>query len=179
MHSVLGPLWFFLPAAIANMMPVVAARILGKPSRPVDFGRSWRGRPIFGNNKTWRGLAAGTLAGGVFFLVQAWLYDAGLLRSWAVVDYALLPWWLGFVMGLGALCGDLAKSFFKRRLGIGSGQSWIGIDQMDYIVGGILFTVWFVDLHWGQWLTIVVGYLVLVVIVNHIAYFTGVRSERW
>ena len=56
--------WFFLPAGIANMSPVLASRIswLKSWDTPLDFGKSFRGKPIFGKNKTWRGIVFGTLS---------------------------------------------------------------------------------------------------------------------
>ena len=46
---------------------------------------------------------------------------------------------LSFYLGLGALLGDLVKSFFKRKIGIKSGEPWIIFDQIDYVIGGLIF----------------------------------------
>jgi CDP-diglyceride synthetase len=64
--------WFFLPAGIANMSPVLANKIPGinQWKTPLDFGKSWRGKRIFGNNKTWRGLIFGTLIASLVGLIQ-------------------------------------------------------------------------------------------------------------
>ena len=40
---------------------------------------------------------------------------------------------------LGALGGDAIESFFKRRVGIKAGNPWFFFDQVDYIIGGLLF----------------------------------------
>jgi CDP-2,3-bis-(O-geranylgeranyl)-sn-glycerol synthase len=45
---------------------------------------------------------------------------------------------LGFLLGLGAMAGDAAKSFFKRRLGIAPGHPWIPFDQIDFQIGALL-----------------------------------------
>ncbi|HSX45241.1 MAG TPA: CDP-archaeol synthase [Candidatus Saccharimonadales bacterium] len=129
--------WFFLPAGVANMTPPIANKIplLAKWNTPMDFGRSFRGKRIFGDNKRWRGLVFGTLMAG---LVGGFEYsylvalDAGHLIATFVL--------LGILMGLGALTGDAIASFFKRQLKIDSGKSWFPFDQTDYIIGGILFS---------------------------------------
>ena len=59
--DILFALWFFLPAGLANAAPVFASRIpkSEKLALPLDFGKSFRGKRIFGENKTFRGLLAG------------------------------------------------------------------------------------------------------------------------
>jgi CDP-2,3-bis-(O-geranylgeranyl)-sn-glycerol synthase len=34
--------------------------------------------------------------------------------------------------------GDAIKSFFKRRLAIAPGATWLGFDQLDFVVGAYL-----------------------------------------
>src|SRR4051812_27852644 len=46
---------------------------------------------------------------------------------------------LGAWIGLGALSGDLVKSFAKRRRGILPGQAWIPFDQIDWLLGALAF----------------------------------------
>ena len=64
-------LWFFLPAGLANGAPVIANKVplINKWITPLDFGKTWGGKRIFGSNKTWRGLVVGGLTGGVASLV--------------------------------------------------------------------------------------------------------------
>src|SRR2546425_163624 len=59
------PLWFFLPAYVANPMAVVFGG-----GAPIDLGRTFRdGERLFGDGKTWRGLVGGTLAGALLGLL--------------------------------------------------------------------------------------------------------------
>ena len=53
---------FFLPAAVGNVTPIFINRvpILNQWKTPIDLGVSWRGKRVFGANKTWRGLVCGT-----------------------------------------------------------------------------------------------------------------------
>jgi hypothetical protein len=58
--------WLFLPvggAWIAHA-PVLRWDLAPRLNRPIDGGRTLRGRRLFGDNKTWRG--ALVMGGGVF-----------------------------------------------------------------------------------------------------------------
>ena len=133
--EVLQTLWFFVPAYLANMAPVVAQGHFGWLDRPLDGGRMWRGTRIFGAHKTWRGLVAGVVVGVAAVGVQRLLYESGRLRGLAAIDYADTTLALGFLLGLGTGVGDAIKSFFKRRVGIAPGGTWLGFDQLDFMVG--------------------------------------------
>lgn len=136
---VLPTLYFFVPAYLANIAPVLARDHFEFLALPIDGGRSFRGKRLLGDHKTWRGIVAGVVVGAATFAVQILIYRAGLLRSFALLDYAdagLLP---GILLGLGTGCGDAVKSFFKRRIGIAAGHTWIGFDQLDFLAGAWLF----------------------------------------
>ena len=133
--AVLQTLYFFAPAYIANMTPVLVRGTLHRLATPIDGGRTFRGVRLLGDHKTWRGLLAGTVVGVVAFQLQVALWDAGVLRRLALVDYASLGPLAGFLMGLGAGVGDAVKSFFKRQLGIAPGASWLVFDQLDFMAG--------------------------------------------
>jgi CDP-2,3-bis-(O-geranylgeranyl)-sn-glycerol synthase len=137
--EVLRVLYFFLPAYVANVCPVLVRGIVPSLAAPLDAGRSWRGKRIFGDHKTWRGLVFGVLGGLVVYELQRRLFAADLLRAFALVDYDRLGPLPGLLLGLGALVGDAVKSFFKRRVDIAPGASWLGFDQLDFFVGAYLF----------------------------------------
>lgn len=140
--AIIFALWFFLPAGLANASPVIANRIpiVNRLKTPLDFGKSYRGKPLFGKNKTWRGLLAGILIATVTVVLQKWLYanSVWLQSTITLVDYSTVNLWLGPLLGAGALLGDAAESFIKRQLGVESGDPWFPFDQIDYIIGGIL-----------------------------------------
>lgn len=131
-----GALYFFAPAYLANMAPVAVRGHAEWLARPIDGGRAWRGRRVLGDHKTWRGLLAGIVTGGLAFGVQRWLWQHGVGHDLALLDYgACDPWVPGTLLGLGAGLGDAVKSFFKRRLDIAPGGSWLGFDQLDFMMG--------------------------------------------
>ena len=135
-------LWLFLPAYMANMAPVFAAKLFPRWNARIDGGRDWSdGRPVLGSGKTWRGLWAGAFLGAATAALQS-------LVRYTDVDFSdfgygtggwVAPLLLGFALGLGALVGDTAKSFFKRRRDRKPGAPWVPFDQLDFVVGGLLF----------------------------------------
>ena len=138
-YQVLQVLYLFLPAYVANLSPILARELLPSWSAPLDGCRTYRGRRIFGSHKTWRGLVSGTLAAVLVFEAQVIIHRAGLLHGMALVDYAHAGPWPGLLLGLGTGVGDAVKSFFKRQIGIAPGASWIGPDQLDFMVGAYAF----------------------------------------
>ena len=144
-------LWYLLPAALGNhvascgnrlWLPQIFRNGLAKLAIPVDFGIKWRGKEILGKNKTWRGLIVGAITGIVVAGVQAILFlNTNFFKMNTLVDYGSVNFVLfGFLMGLGALSGDLIKSFIKRRLDKPSGKPWFPWDQLDWILGAIILS---------------------------------------
>lgn len=180
MSDALYALLFFLPAGLANASPVLANRIplLNRWSTPVDFGKTFRGKRILGNNKSWRGVLFGAVIGSLTAVIvhnyQPYLLNGSLLME-------SMPWFgpslLGFVMGFGALLGDSVESFFKRRLGIKPGNSWFPFDQTDYIIGGLLLILPLVELSWSLVGLILVIYFCLHLIVSYIGYLLGLKDK--
>jgi CDP-2,3-bis-(O-geranylgeranyl)-sn-glycerol synthase len=138
-HEVLRVLWFFVPSYLANMSPVLVQRWFERLTTPMDGGRSFRGKRILGDHKTWRGLLAGVVVGTGVYELQRLVHAAGLGLGLALIDYADHPLLPGFLMGLGTGVGDAVKSFFKRRIDIAPGASWPVFDQLDFFAGAYLF----------------------------------------
>lgn len=127
---------------------------------PIDGGRSWRGRRIFGDHKTWRGVVAFAVGTApVFWLQAAWLHEHPRLRALELFDYGAIPapWAVGLALGAVSLLSELPNSFAKRRLGIAPGQAGrrgIGalfyfLDQIDLLLGFWLVLAWIVPLETG------------------------------
>lgn len=181
MENVLFALWFFLPVGLANLAPIFAARliVLRNYSAPIDLGRSFRGIRIFGDHKTWRGLLFGTFVGLLVFLVQKNLSINNELFSMisANIDYATLPWAMGGLMGFGGLAADAIKSFFKRRAGKNDGESWFPIDQLDYIGGGLLVSLFFIRLSVIEYFYIIAIWFSLHLLSSFIGYKLGLKAK--
>jgi CDP-2,3-bis-(O-geranylgeranyl)-sn-glycerol synthase len=156
--SLLEVVWFILPAWVANSVAIDVSGVpfLKRYSTPVDFGGSWKGKRILGDGKTWRGLIAGTLAGIACGAFQGGLEPAGLYRMTPL---------LGFLLGFGALFGDMAESFVKRRIGMDRGHPWFLMDQLDYIFGAYAFA-------WAV-VPVDLGYLVLTCLITVPVHFVS------
>jgi CDP-2,3-bis-(O-geranylgeranyl)-sn-glycerol synthase len=119
---ILHSLYYISPAYAANAFAVFGG------GKPIDFGRSWRGKRILGDGKTWRGLLIGVLAGILLGLLWFYLSKSSPLNEvyYGVFDFRITDPFFGFYLGFGALFGDLVKSFFKRQLGKARGSPWWG-----------------------------------------------------
>ena len=163
----------FSPAGIANAMPVFANKIpvINKWKTPLDFGHSWRGKRIFGANKSWRGLISGVLAA-----VLVGVFVANPILA-ATTSHERMPVGLMIMLGLGALIGDAVESFFKRQLNRPPGTSWFPFDQTDYIIGGLLFALPFQALDVPTAGTILILYFVLHLVFSYVGYLLGLKEK--
>ncbi|MBI5392708.1 CDP-archaeol synthase [Candidatus Woesearchaeota archaeon] len=132
-------LYLFIPAIVANSMPVFVKKV-NFLNYPIDFGKEYKGKRIFGDHKTFRGFFFGILGAILIILLQQYLAKYPFFAELTLVDFSKVNALLfGFLIGLGVLTGDAVKSFFKRRADIAPGKSWIPFDQLDLIIGGLIF----------------------------------------
>jgi CDP-archaeol synthase len=114
-------------------------------AKPIDFGATVRGRRLFGDNKTYRGLILPGIGTGLTMALQGRLADRlPVLRSLEYYDYSsVFPLLLGFSLGIAAMVSELPNSFLKRQLDIAPGKPAGGewepifffLDQVDLLVG--------------------------------------------
>jgi CDP-2,3-bis-(O-geranylgeranyl)-sn-glycerol synthase len=186
---------FIGPAYIANAMMVFTSN-----GKPIDGGKNFiDGKRLFGQTKTWGGFIGGVvfgfLAALVFDLIFYWNYptialfaqtQTGFLQ-YISLDYLesflyppayLIPV-RAFCCGLGSPLGDLIKSFFKRRLSIGSGKPFWIADQLDFIIATILLNLaWFrIDIFIVLMLVLMTPAITLTA--NTVAYQIGKKTEPW
>jgi CDP-2,3-bis-(O-geranylgeranyl)-sn-glycerol synthase len=180
----LSGIFLFLPALIPN-----SAAVLFGGGTPVDFGRTWKGKRILGDGKTWTGLIGGIAAGtslGILLAIatmtfgfpEQWTWGSGL-EAMGVV----------FALALGSLLGDMTGAFIKRRLGMERGHKAPVLDQYDFVAGGLaittlLFPSW-VASHYvnGESIVALIALLVFVPVlhrtVNIIGFKLGKKKEPW
>jgi CDP-2,3-bis-(O-geranylgeranyl)-sn-glycerol synthase len=180
----LAGLWLFLPA----MLPNSAAVVFGGGT-PVDFGRTWKGKRILGDGKTWRGFFGGGLAGVVLGLILmgiSYIFDKDGL--WGYTDV-----WTGIVviicLSFGSLLGDMMGSFIKRRLGIERGKKAPILDQYDFLIGAFLLTLlfnhrWVYNTYIEGWHILALVFLLIITLLLHrmmniIGYKAGLKKEPW
>jgi hypothetical protein len=182
LNDIFFALWFFLPAAIANVVPILVAPmpVLRNYNAPIDHGLTFRGKRVLGSHKTWRGLITGV----IFSTITLWLQQLAVEHSaWfhtatADVNYTQLPTLiLGPLFGLGALGGDAIESFFKRQRGVAPGKGWFPFDQIDYIVGGALVSIPFARLTLLQYVWLIVIWLGVHVVASYIGYLLKLKEQ--
>lgn len=173
--------WFFGPAGLANVCAFASGKIrFLKPfNYPADFGLRFRGKRVLGNHKTIRGFVIGILAAIFGVYLQVFFYNIFPWQQQLLpINYnAINPWLLGFLLGFGALAGDSIKSFFKRQVGIQPGRSWVPFDQIDYIVGGIVFTWFYVSLVWYQYIILFVVWVLIHPLSTYIGFLFKLRHK--
>jgi hypothetical protein len=139
--------WLAAPVVVAALVHLLVLRLrwLEPLKVPLDGGATFRGRRIFGDNKTVRGA---TIMIGVS-MAAAILQGIYRMPSLEYFDYgsANLPL-VGMLLGAGFVLGELPNSFLKRQLGVAPGAPgglWHAVlDQLDSIVGSLLLlsVVW-------------------------------------
>jgi CDP-archaeol synthase len=138
--------WLTAPILVAGLVHVAVITLDVAPAlaRPIDAGRRWRGRPVLGSNKTWRGFVVMPTASAITIAVQ----QALATRSRHLAALASLcrgappAWMVGATCGAAYVLAELPNSFVKRRLGIAPGDigpraraAQYAIDQLDSVVG--------------------------------------------
>jgi CDP-2,3-bis-(O-geranylgeranyl)-sn-glycerol synthase len=157
-------IWFILPAYVANATPVV----LGGGT-PIDRGKLFRdGRPIFGAGKTIRGFVAGLVAGSIAGVAQGTM--VGQLSTYSI---------LGLLLALGALVGDLAGSFIKRRLNIPRGGAAPVLDQLGFAVFALLFAGPVMLPRWEVILTVLIITPPIHLATNFVGYRLGLKGRPY
>jgi hypothetical protein len=119
---------------------------------PIDAGKTFRGRRLFGDSKTWRGVVVAVVGSITTVVVQRYVI-AGAVGPIALVDYRTVnPFLFGAFLGGGAMLGELPNSFVKRRRGIAPGatasDSWRVLfylwDQVDLLTGAWPLLCWWI-----------------------------------
>jgi CDP-2,3-bis-(O-geranylgeranyl)-sn-glycerol synthase len=130
LHDAIADIYVYLPAFAANAAPVVVKNL--------PFLRNLN-HPIYatyiGKNKTWRGFLSGLLVAVCVGMLQYELHPVSVpLHEWSLFTSAFA----GFLLGCGALVGDMAESWLKRRIGIEPGKALPYLDGVDYILGAMV-----------------------------------------
>ncbi len=164
-------IYFMLPAYLAN-----ASALAFGGGIPVDFRRKFiDGRRIIGDGVTWRGTIIGTSIGALIGLLQGIAGEMGLAYG-ILPDNIIQGTLLGFFLGGGALIGDAFGSFLKRRLRIERGRPIPLLDQLDLVIGALIFASIVVVIPFDMLLLLSVISIILHLFANIIAYLIGIKN---
>jgi CDP-2,3-bis-(O-geranylgeranyl)-sn-glycerol synthase len=162
MQDWVNALYVIIPIYCANGAPVLFGG-----GAPADFGKIFAdGERIFGGHKTIRGFASGLVVGTIVGVFED-LYTSNNLIPTA------------FLASLGALLGDLAGAFIKRRLKIPPGSSLPGVDQLDFVIGAILVVSTVFPLSLATLLILLLVTPPVHFLANVGAYALGLKSNYW
>ncbi|WP_247729454.1 CDP-2,3-bis-(O-geranylgeranyl)-sn-glycerol synthase [Halovivax limisalsi] len=178
LSTIVVAFWVMLPAYVPNN-----AAVLAGGGRPIDGGRTWGESRLLGDGKTWRGTAVGTAVGtGLAVVLNAIAGDIGSVLGTTLPTFPLA---VALALPFGAMCGDIAASFLKRRTGRRRGAPFPVVDQLDFVVLALAFAFVAAPGWFRETFTIEVLAAVLVLTpilhvgTNVIAYWLGFKDEPW
>jgi CDP-diglyceride synthetase len=159
----LAVLYALILITLANGMPVIANRILGRRfAGPLDGNVKFiDGRALFGASKTIRGIVVAILA------------------TSACAPLLGLDWKIGLLVAITAMLGDLLSSFLKRRLGLPPSSRATGLDQIPESLFPLLASKPLLSL---SALDVVAGtamFLIGEIILSHILFRLRIRERPY
>lgn len=170
-------LYFILPAYVSN-----SGGLIFGGGKPLDMGKSdSNGVRWIGDGVTWKGLIGGTLLGTLVGAIQGYfgpdllaLYGDVIVTPIAVgLSNGII---IGFLLAFGALIGDAAGSFLKRRLGIGRGKPAPILDQIDFLVVALLFASLVVEFSLEFIIIAIILTIIIHLMANTGAYLLGMKD---
>jgi hypothetical protein len=155
-------------------------------SAPLDRGLTLRGRRIFGDNKTLRGIVvlvpAVTLCfAGLGALAASGVFGRGL---WPLDTVGWVR--LGLASAMGYALGELPNSFVKRQLDVPPGEAPrhpLGrrvafiVDQLDSIIVALIIIAVMVPTDWIFWVACLVAGAILHWLFNVLLYTLGIKTR--
>ncbi len=127
-----------------NFLPPLAHLIWGQHffSRPVDGNQLWFDqRPVFGPNKTIRGVMMGLAGGSAAFPILG------------------VTWWQAGLAAILVTTGDLLSSFIKRRCSMSSGKTVVVLDQLFESLFPTFYLATILQLTFGQILFVLLCFI--------------------
>ena len=182
--------WMIAPVLVAGLGQVMILKtgVLPGLAAPLDRGLHWRGKPLLGPRKTWRGVIVMTTLAALVARTQAVAARRSeRLRAFSPFDYERInPWLLGLALGLGYCVAELPNSFVKRRLEIAPAGTTDRfprlqylIDQSDSVVGCLVALRFFYKPSWVETGLAFSTGLALHVGVDQLMHVLGVKRRAY
>ncbi len=173
-----------LPVILASIihMLVVKWDWFKKIKFPLDHYLTFRGKRVFGDHKTYRGLFVMIIASIIFTYLYSLCQDYPFFQRYNLLDFNQHgPLFFGFLYGFGYILGELPNSFVKRQLNIKPGEMSFRlqalVDQFDSVICILLLLLIFSDfsiLHFAIG-TLFYGFLHLAI--NYLLFMMKIRKQ--
>lgn len=162
---------YVIPAYVANAVPVITVKILGRAT-PIDGGRiAWDGRRWLGDGKTWEGLGSGIFFGAIIGLL--------IHLSLKIFRSPAEP----LLLGIGAMIGDIGGAFVKRRIGLERGAPFPVVDQLGFLAAALILASLVYDTPTWMRAETLVGIFALTFVLhlgtNAAAYILGLKDKPY
>ncbi|MFA6295511.1 MAG: CDP-archaeol synthase [Candidatus Paceibacterota bacterium] len=140
MKTVSEIIYFISPLLFAGLihhLVIIRYNLFSFLSKPIDHNLHFKGKPLLGKYKTWRGIILVPILSGVGSLI---------ISQIVVIPLSLQTFWVGFLLGVGYTIAELPNSFIKRQLNVKAGEksenkfrnTFLILDQVDSVAGAII-----------------------------------------
>lgn len=148
---------------VANGTPILIRKIFGNRFRfPIDANlKYFDGRPVFGHSKT----IIGFISSLFITAITAVLIGFNL--------------WVGLVVAICSMLGDLFSSFIKRRMNLAPHARATGLDQTPESLFPALVFMFMYDLSLTSAVLVVVLFVVIEIIISRILYRLRIRHQPY
>jgi len=178
-YTLVEAIWIIIPAYAANgLTPLIGFK---KKLHPIDGGRNFiDGRRVLGDGKTWEGFFLGTAVAVIIAIVEMLAYP---YLPWNIspvrLDIIPMSPFTGFLIGMGAMLGDVGGSFIKRRLGLERGCFAPLLDQDDFVLGSFLLLSLYIPVKIKWIILLLIITPVFHIIANIAGYKLGIKKQPW
>ena len=172
-------LYLQIPIVFGGVWHMVAVKRHWLPTLCVPVSE-----PLFGRNKTWRGLLlvpALTALGALLLWPLEWLQSLFAQTS-LLAGHSLLL--VGLCGGLGYVLAELPNSWIKRRLGIAPGDTperrrllFLAMDQIDSGVGAAIAYWLFPGISLTAAALYVLTFPLVALMVKRLLFLSGLKSS--
>jgi len=132
--------YFIFPllfAGVIHHLIIIKFDLFSFLSKPIDNNINFKGKPLLGKSKTWRGLILVPILSSMGSLIISQIIP---------IQTNLHPLLVGLLLGLGYAIAELPNSFIKRRLNIQAGEKscnkfynlFLFLDQTDSVIGAVI-----------------------------------------
>lgn len=182
---ILQLLVFALPVVVSAILHMVAVKLNWFPQLkiPIDAGKFYRDKRVFGDSKTWRGVILMVVFSILSTYMYAWICSVSdSFNQFNILRFQMYsPAFYGLLYGLGYTLAELPNSFLKRQKGVQEGKSLslgqIIIDQIDSPLGCLLLLAPFTDMTLTFFISGLFFYLLLHLFFNYLLYLLKLRKN--